>query len=87
MGNSLAAERADAVEGCISRWVDDVGEPGMKKANGQAAGAGELKQKSWDSWARGRDKEIKRSDALAKKLDERSGRLSRWMRRVTKISG
>jgi hypothetical protein len=46
----------------------------MKKANGQAAGAGELKEKSWDSWARGRDKEIKRSNALAKKLDERSGR-------------
>ena len=74
MGNSLAAERADAVEGYISRWVDDVGEPGMKKANGQAAGAGELKEKSWDSWARGRDKEIKRSNALAKKLDERFGR-------------
>ena len=72
MGNSLAVERADAVVGCVSRWVD-VGEPGMKKANGQAAGAGELKE-SRDSWARGRDKEIKHSDALAKKLEERSGR-------------
>lgn len=39
MGNYLAVERADAVVGCVSRWVDDVGEPGMKKANGQAAGA------------------------------------------------
>ena len=67
MDNSLAVERADAVVGCVSRWVD-VGEPGVKKANGQAAGAGELKERSWDSWARGRDKEIKRSNALAKSL-------------------
>lgn len=40
MGNSLEVERADAVVGCVSRWV----ELGMKKANGQAAGAGELKE-------------------------------------------
>jgi len=44
VGNSLEVERADAVVGCVSRWVDDVGEPGMKKANGQAAGAGESKE-------------------------------------------
>jgi len=74
VGNSLAVERADAVVGCVSRWVDDVGEPGMKKANGQAAGAGELKERSWDSWARGKDKEIKRFNALAKRLDKRFGR-------------
>ena len=75
MDNYLAVEGPDAVVGCVSRGVDDVGEPGMKKANGQAAGAGELKEKPWDLWARGRNKEIKRSGALAKKLDERSGRL------------
>jgi hypothetical protein len=55
VGNYLAVERADAVVGCVSRWV--VGEPGMKKANGQAAGAGELKEKSW---IRGRGEETKR---------------------------
>lgn len=56
MGNSLAVERADAVVGCVSRWVD-VGEPGMKKANGQAAGAGELKR---SLGIRGRGEETRR---------------------------